>query len=106
MQPLIEALARNTHNVWAREKIKRGWTFGISEVIGSRDILDLIIFCQFVDSTQKRTPHLVPYDHVDERIKEANREAAAENIRTLQLFGIFLESPIMEHDEGEKELIG
>jgi hypothetical protein len=32
MQPLVEALARNTHNVWAREKIKRGWTFGISEV--------------------------------------------------------------------------
>jgi len=32
MQPLIEALARNTHNVWAKEKIKRGWTFGISDV--------------------------------------------------------------------------
>ncbi|PIO64951.1 MIR domain protein [Teladorsagia circumcincta] len=32
LNPLIEALARNTHNVWAREKIKRGWTFGLSEV--------------------------------------------------------------------------
>ncbi|CAK5073642.1 unnamed protein product [Meloidogyne enterolobii] len=90
MQPLIEALARNTHNVWAKEKIKRGWTFGISD---------------YVDAVQKRTPHLVPYEQVDERIKEANREAAAENIRTLQLYGIYLETPITERDlEAEKEL--
>uniref|UniRef100_A0A914H250 Ryanodine receptor n=1 Tax=Globodera rostochiensis TaxID=31243 RepID=A0A914H250_GLORO len=90
MQSLIEALARNTHNVWAKEKIKRGWTFGISEL---------------VDASQKRTPHLVPYDQVDERIKEANREAAAENIRSLQLFGIFLEAPVLEHDDvAEKEM--
>ncbi|EGT37287.1 hypothetical protein CAEBREN_31615 [Caenorhabditis brenneri] len=90
LQPLIEALARNTHNVWAKEKIKRGWTFGLSE---------------HVDATQKRSPHLVPYEQVDERIKQANRESAAENIRALQLFGIFLEPPAHEHDEvAEKEL--
>jgi hypothetical protein len=50
MQPLVESLARNTHNVWAKEKIKRGWTFGLSE---------------FVDAGQKRSPHLVPYDQVN-----------------------------------------
>lgn len=32
MNPLIDALAKNTHNVWAREKIGRGWTYGVSEV--------------------------------------------------------------------------
>ncbi|CAD6199567.1 unnamed protein product [Caenorhabditis auriculariae] len=90
LTPLIDALAKNTHNVWAKEKIKRGWTFGLSE---------------FVDATQKRSPHLVPYEQVDERIKQANRESAAENIRALQLFGIFLEPPGHEHDEvAEKEL--
>ncbi|UMM36210.1 hypothetical protein L5515_008471 [Caenorhabditis briggsae] len=90
LQPLTEALARNTHNIWAKEKIKRGWTFGLSE---------------HVDATQKRSPHLVPYEQVDERIKQANRESAAENIRALQLFGIFLEPPAHEHDEiAEKEL--
>ncbi|KAI6237110.1 hypothetical protein M3Y95_00230500 [Aphelenchoides besseyi] len=89
MNPLIDALGRNTHQTWAKEKIKRGWTFGLSE---------------YVDAHQKRSPHLVPYDVVDERIKEANREAAAENIRVLQLFGIFLEPPVLEHDEAaEKE---
>lgn len=50
--------------------------------------------------TQKRTPHLVPYEQVDDRIKDANRAAAAENIRVLQVFGIFLEPPVLEHDEG------
>ncbi|MCP9259463.1 Ryanodine receptor 44F [Dirofilaria immitis] len=88
--PLIDALAKNTHNVWAREKIRRGWTFGLNE---------------FVNMNQKRTPHLVPYEVVDQRIKEANRESASEFVKALQLFGIFLESPVLEHDEGaEKEL--
>ncbi|CAG9530378.1 unnamed protein product [Cercopithifilaria johnstoni] len=88
--PLIDALAKNTHNVWAREKIRRGWTFGLSE---------------FVNTNQKRSPHLVPYEVVDQRIKEANRESATEFIKTLQLFGIFLEPPVLEYDEGaEKEL--
>lgn len=50
--------------------------------------------------TQKRTPHLVPYEIVDNRIKEANRAAAAESIRVLQVFGIFLDAPVLEHDEG------
>lgn len=49
---------------------------------------------------QKRSPHLVPYEVVDRRIKEANRESATEFIKTLQLFGIFLEPPVLEHDEG------
>ncbi|VDK19884.1 unnamed protein product [Anisakis simplex] len=90
MKPLVDALAKNTHNVWAREKIKRGWTFGLNE---------------YVDSNQKRSPHLLPYEMVDQRIKDANRESAIEFIKALQLFGIFLEPPVHEHDEGaEKEV--
>uniref|UniRef100_A0A0N4ZPH7 Ryanodine receptor 44F n=1 Tax=Parastrongyloides trichosuri TaxID=131310 RepID=A0A0N4ZPH7_PARTI len=86
---LVEALAKNIHNVWAKEKIKRGYTFGVHEV---------------VNSTQKRSPHLVPYENVDIRIKEANKETARETIKVLQLFGIFLECPAIEHDEqAEKE---
>ena len=29
---LVEALAENTHNVWAKERIKQGWTYGLTEV--------------------------------------------------------------------------
>lgn len=32
MKELVELLAENTHNVWARERIKQGWTYGINEV--------------------------------------------------------------------------
>lgn len=32
MMELVEHLAKNTHNVWAKEKISRGWTYGVSEV--------------------------------------------------------------------------
>lgn len=30
---LVEKLAENTHNVWARNKIQEGWTYGVLEVI-------------------------------------------------------------------------
>ena len=29
---LVELLAENTHNVWAKERIKQGWTYGLNEV--------------------------------------------------------------------------
>ena len=32
MMELVELLAENTHNVWAKERIKQGWTYGLTEV--------------------------------------------------------------------------
>ena len=32
MMDVVELLAENTHNVWARERIKQGWTYGLNEV--------------------------------------------------------------------------
>jgi hypothetical protein len=32
LEDLVEQLAENTHNVWAKERIKSGWTYGITEV--------------------------------------------------------------------------
>ena len=29
---LVELLAENTHNVWSKERIKQGWTYGLTEV--------------------------------------------------------------------------
>ena len=56
LEDLVELLAENTHNVWARDRIKNGWTYGVSE-----------------DNQHKRSPHLVPYNQVDLHIKKANR---------------------------------
>ena len=56
LEELIDQLAENTHNVWAKERILQGWTYGLNE-----------------DPDNKRSPHLVPYANVDDIIKKANR---------------------------------
>uniref|UniRef100_X1Z8I7 Ryanodine receptor n=1 Tax=Capitella teleta TaxID=283909 RepID=X1Z8I7_CAPTE len=79
MREVVDLLAENTHNVWARERIKTGWTYGLNEVIYNR-----------------RSPHLVPYNKVDETIKKANRQTASEIVRTLMAYGYSLEPPTNE----------
>ena len=31
LEELVEQLAENTHNIWARERILQGWTYGLNE---------------------------------------------------------------------------
>ncbi|XP_035212318.1 ryanodine receptor-like isoform X2 [Stegodyphus dumicola] len=83
MEELVELLAENTHNVWAKERIQQGWTYGLSE-----------------DSVLKRSPHLVPYKNVDDAIKKANRDTASETVRTLLTYGYILDPPSTEALEG------
>lgn len=47
----------------------------------------------------KRSPHLVPYDQVDERIKQANRDTASQIIRTVMMYGYTIEPPNVEQDD-------
>ena len=35
MDELVDQLAENTHNLWAKERIQQGWTYGLNEVIFS-----------------------------------------------------------------------
>lgn len=63
MDLLVEQLAENTHNVWAKERISQGWTYGRLE-----------------DHLMRRSPHLVPYKLVDDVIKKANRDTASETV--------------------------
>lgn len=30
---LVDKLAENAHNVWAKDRIKQGWTYGIQQVL-------------------------------------------------------------------------
>ena len=32
LEELIDQLAENTHNLWAKERIQQGWTYGLNEV--------------------------------------------------------------------------
>lgn len=33
MEELVDQLAENTHNLWAKERIQQGWTYGLNEVL-------------------------------------------------------------------------
>nr|QCQ73687.1 ryanodine receptor [Mythimna separata] len=82
MDELVDQLAENTHNLWARERIQQGWTYGLNE-----------------DPDMHRSPHLVPYPKVDDAIKKANRDTASETVRTLLVYGYNLDPPTGEQHE-------
>ncbi|XP_049775985.1 ryanodine receptor [Schistocerca cancellata] len=82
MEELVDQLAENTHNLWAKERIQQGWTYGLNE-----------------DPDMRRSPHLVPYIKVDDAIKKANRDTASETVRTLLVYGYNLEPPTGEANE-------
>ncbi|XP_071050495.1 ryanodine receptor isoform X2 [Onthophagus taurus] len=82
MEELVDHLAENTHNLWAKERIQQGWTYGLNE-----------------DADMYRSPHLVPYNKVDEAIKKANRDTASETVRTLLVYGYNLDPPTGEQHE-------
>uniref|UniRef100_A0A673NAZ9 B30.2/SPRY domain-containing protein n=1 Tax=Sinocyclocheilus rhinocerous TaxID=307959 RepID=A0A673NAZ9_9TELE len=76
---LVEKLAENGHNVWARDRVRQGWTYSIVQ-----DILN------------KRNPRLVPYNLLDERTKKTNRDSVNNAVRTLIGYGYNIEPPDQE----------
>ncbi|OQV16827.1 Ryanodine receptor [Hypsibius exemplaris] len=83
MEELVEILAENIHTVWAKNRIEHGWTYGLSQ-----------------QNISKRSPHLVPYEAVEDPVKKMNRDTATEVVRTLLAYGYNLEPP--SGDAGHK----
>uniref|UniRef100_A0AAQ5XBZ1 Ryanodine receptor 2b (cardiac) n=1 Tax=Amphiprion ocellaris TaxID=80972 RepID=A0AAQ5XBZ1_AMPOC len=69
-EEVVNLLAENEHNVWARERIKQGWTHGAQQ-----------------DVKAKRSPYLVPYNLLDERTRRMGRESVREAVCTLLAYG-------------------
>ena len=82
LSPLMEKMAENLHNVWARDRIKLGWTYGLNE-----------------DSVSRRTPYLVPYNLLGADVRQANYDTASEHIRTILAYGWVIEKPTGELSE-------
>uniref|UniRef100_A0A8C7UTV2 Skeletal muscle ryanodine receptor n=1 Tax=Oncorhynchus mykiss TaxID=8022 RepID=A0A8C7UTV2_ONCMY len=83
---LVERLAENGHNVWARDRVHQGWTYSIVQ-----------------DIMNKRNPRLVPYNLLDEKTKKTNRDTVCAAVRTLIGYGYNIEPPDQEssgHGEG------
>ncbi len=70
LEPLLERLAENTHEVWAAQRIKDGWTYGKAR-----------------DDEQQRHPSLVPYDDLPESEKEYDRITASEALKAVIAMG-------------------
>ena len=51
---LVDKLAENAHNVWAKDRIKQGWTYGIQQV---HFFMDSKTDFYFSKKKQKRNSH-------------------------------------------------
>uniref|UniRef100_A0A8C4NJ27 Ryanodine receptor 2 n=1 Tax=Eptatretus burgeri TaxID=7764 RepID=A0A8C4NJ27_EPTBU len=75
-EALVDKLAENAHNVWARDRIRQGWTYGIQQ-----------------DLKNRRNPRLIPYALLDDRTKKSNKDSLREAVRTLMGCGYVIEPP-------------
>ncbi|NES99087.1 MAG: DUF4071 domain-containing protein [Sphaerospermopsis sp. SIO1G1] len=71
---LTELLAKNTHEIWAQQRIDDGWKFGIQR-----------------DDNHKEHPGLVPYEELSESEKQYDRNTALGVIKLLLALGYRLE---------------
>jgi hypothetical protein len=68
--PLTEALAKNTHDVWAAQRVKDGWKLGPRR-----------------DDEKKEHPNLVPYEQLGEPEKDYDRKVALATLKLIVSLG-------------------
>ena len=71
---LTERLAENAHDVWARQRMAEGWTYGPKR-----------------DDKAKTHPDLIPYSDLPDSEKEYDRKAAMETLKAIIAFGYAIE---------------
>ena len=67
---LVESLARNNHDHWARKRIDEGWRYGVKR-----------------NDPEKEHPDLVPYEQLSESEKEYDRTTVIEAIKAIIALG-------------------
>ena len=70
LDALVEALAENVHDTWARSRIDAGWTYGPVR-----------------DDAKKTNPCLVPYAELPESEKAYDRDTALATIKFIMSDG-------------------
>jgi hypothetical protein len=74
---LAEKLAKNTHEVWARGRLREGWAYGPER----SDLL-------------RTTPCLVPYEALPEDEKAYDRNTSLETLKLILLLGFQIEKKL------------
>ena len=70
MVELTERLAENAHDLWARQRLADGWTYGPKR-----------------DDTQKKHPDLVPYRDLPDSEKQYDRATAMGTLKAILALG-------------------
>ncbi|MEW6249094.1 MAG: RyR domain-containing protein [Planctomycetota bacterium] len=73
---LTERLAENAHDIWARQRLAEGWTYGPAR-----------------DDARKQHPDLVPYADLTDAEKEYDRRAAMETLKAILALGYRIAAP-------------
>jgi len=71
---LTELLARNTHEVWAAQRLAQGWKYGATR-----------------NDAEKLHSCLVAYEDLPENEKEYDRSTAMETLKVIQKLGYKIE---------------
>ena len=74
LTPLLETMAKNVHDIWARERIQQGWTYGKKR-----------------DDTLKHHPGLVAYEDLPEEEKAYDRNTSLETLKLIVKLGFKIE---------------
>ncbi|BAY22651.1 hypothetical protein NIES2100_24140 [Calothrix sp. NIES-2100] len=85
---LTELLAKNTHEIWAQQRIEEGWKFGTQR-----------------DDVRKEHPGLVPYEELSESEKQYDRNTALGVIKMLLALGYRIEgerTPLADEREDQQ----
>jgi len=70
MKALSELLSKNTHEVWSKERMARGWTWGPER-----------------DDANKKHPDLIPYEELTDDEKQYDRNTSMETIKVILSLG-------------------
>ena len=71
---LTELLAKNAHDIWARQRMAEGWRYGPER-----------------SDARKEHPSLLPYEELTESEKEYDRNAAIETLKAIIALGYRIE---------------
>lgn len=74
LNPLLEAMAKNVHEVWAQTRIAQGWKYGPER-----------------NDEEKLHPMLIPYEELPEEEKVYDRNTSVETLKLILKLGFVIE---------------
>ena len=76
LEALVERLAQNNHDHWAKNRIEEGWRYGPERSDGA-----------------KQHPDLVPYEELPEAEKGYDRRSVTETVKAIMALGYEIKQP-------------